>query len=484
MFEGSGLMRPWRGVERSVAAALTDPNRFEPEAYFWGGLDGQFLERLLNFFQVECGISWADSNSIVVASGVSHLFDTFLGCTVEEGGLVLSPAPFYHSFAEYPEKWGATWEVIPSRAECNFKLSAEELRAFVLNHPQRSRCKVLVLTNPSVSGAVFTKAELSELAAAIKDLGLTVFVDEVYRDHVHAGVSFVSLASLPGMRECTVTAHSGSKTRGSADYRIGWACADSKLAEKMIHALEYSVNNISRLLQIAGSAVLETPAMSIQRGAAQCQRRFTLISSRLSRICARLQEQFPSLWGKHQILNCTNSAGANLVTGGHSVVLDFSPLSGLKLASGQVLETSLDLCEYLMSFAEGGVALSPCYSCGLDGMYLKLSFADVGHQYVSQVLRNGADVVVSPSCLAAMDSCASLEACMCFNKQLDQAFERGEGLIDLALQRIEHCIELVLLNQAPVPYQTPNKNRWPQFQQYRTDESQPKTFAIIPSPEV
>jgi aspartate/methionine/tyrosine aminotransferase len=448
MFEGSGLMRPWRGVERAVAAALSDPERFEPEAYFWGGLDGQFLDRLLNFFKVECGIRWADSNSIVVGSGVSHLFDTFLGCTVEQGDLVLSPAPFYHSFAEYPEKWGARWEVIPTAAQRNFKLSAEDLRRFVKNHPERARCKVLVLTNPSVSGAVFTKDELLELAAAIKDLGLTVFVDEVYRDHVHAGISFTSLGALPGMHECTVTAHSGSKTRGSADYRIGWACAEPKLAARMIHALEYSVNNISRLLQIAGSAVLETPALSIQRGAAQCQKRFNLICTQLARISGRLSHEFPLDWGAHQILNCIGSSRSDGVAGGHSVVLDFAPLRGMRVPSGQTLKTSLDLCEYLMSAPDGGVALSPCYSCGLDGMYLKLSFADVGHQYVSQVLRNGADIVVSPSCFAATDTCSSCETCVCFNRELDQAFERGEMLISLALKRIDRAVEAIFLQNA------------------------------------
>ncbi|MBX7145041.1 MAG: pyridoxal phosphate-dependent aminotransferase [Oligoflexia bacterium] len=440
MFEGSGLMRPWRGVEQAVANAVVDSRRFEPEAYFWNAVDPDLLKRLLHFFRTECAIPWAGENTLVIASGVSHLFDTFLGCVLSPGDLVLSPAPYYHQFAEYPEKWGAKWEVIPTSASACFKLTASELASFVQKHPQRERCRALVLTNPSVSGAVYSRHELEELSSAIIRLGLKVFVDEVYRDHVHQDTTFVSLASLPGMERVSVTAHSGSKTRGSADYRIGWACAPEAIAAKMISYLEFSINNVSRLTQIAGCAVLSTPSMSIAKGAAQCERRLGLIAKRLAALSNRLTTEFPRLWPQHSIVDISN------VDGGHSIILDFTPLNGLRTPTGIKLNTSLDLCEYLMcpSQADQGVALSPCYSCGLDGMFLKLSFADVGHQYVSEVLRDGADFMINPACLNSSEGCSIMEACRCFNDQLDSAFLRGEDLIAEALRRLEVAIVYML----------------------------------------
>jgi aspartate/methionine/tyrosine aminotransferase len=432
LFEGSGIMRSWSGVAKAVSAALHDLDLFEPEAYYFQQVRPALLEEVKNFFSVTCKISWVNDQHICIGHGVSHLFDALLSHAVSPGDLVITTAPFYHSFAEFPNKWGACLEVIPTSRQMGFKLTKSDLLSFCSNHPRRSHIKMLVLTNPSTSGAVYSISELSELAEAINELKLPVFVDEIFRDHTYSTEPFTSLGSLPGMERWTVTAHSGSKTRGAADYRIGWACGPEHLISKMIHYSEYSVTNISSLSQIAGVEILKTPSEYLEIGRRECLARIKLLMELTAQMNARLSNAWMMV-ERNPISPLCN------VEGGHNMILDLNCLAGLILPNGKPLQTSLDLCEHLMTpdtaslSAADCVAFSPCYSSGLNGMYVRLSFAEVGHQYVSALLANKNDFVIAQNCLL-QSPCGSCDMCAC---NLEAGFSRGRELLIEAFRRLE-----------------------------------------------
>lgn len=444
MFEGSGTMRPWAGVSAALQNAINNPAVFEPESYFFSQVHSELLQQIQIFFREECKISWVNKSNICIGHGVSHLLDAWLSFCIAPGDVVVTPAPFYHSFAEFPEKWGGTLEVIQTSAENEFKLTAIGLRNWYRSFPEKEKVKLLILTNPSISGAVYNISELEDLAEVVAELGIPVFVDEVYRDHIYEDVTFTSLASLPGMDKLTVTAHSGSKTRGAADYRVGWACGPEEVVARMIHYAEYSVTNISKLIQIAATEVLRTPRAYVDLGLRECEKRLNLIY-RLS------DELNDSLKRSHRFFSDMEIVKLVCrVAGGHNLILDLNILKGMILPSGRVIQSSLDLCEYLMgtpekgeSLKSGGIALSPCYSSGLDGIFVRISFADVGHQYVSQALLENKDFVIARACLARQ-SCTSEQACLCFNESLEPAFARGREFICEAFNRLALHLDLIL----------------------------------------
>jgi N-succinyldiaminopimelate aminotransferase len=89
--------------------------------------------------------------------------------------------------------------------------------------------KVILLNTPhNPTGKVFTAAELEVIAAQARRHDLVVITDEVYEHLVFDGVH-VPMATLPGMRERTVTISSAGKAFSVTGWKIGWVCASPQL---------------------------------------------------------------------------------------------------------------------------------------------------------------------------------------------------------------------------------------------------------------
>jgi aminotransferase len=108
-------------------------------------------------------------------------------------------------------------------------LKSPKTRALILNTP----------SNPC--GKVFTLAELEELAAIAQEHDLFVFTDEIYEYFVYDGARHIPIASLPGMRERTITISGFSKTFSVTGWRLGYVLADARWLSAMayFHDLTY-----------------------------------------------------------------------------------------------------------------------------------------------------------------------------------------------------------------------------------------------------
>jgi N-succinyldiaminopimelate aminotransferase len=102
----------------------------------------------------------------------------------------------------------------------------EELRAAIT-----PRTKLILLNSPhNPTGKVFTREELATIATLAVDRDLVVVTDEVYEHLVYDG-SHVPIATLPGMRDRTVTISSGGKTFSFTGWKVGWICASAELVD-------------------------------------------------------------------------------------------------------------------------------------------------------------------------------------------------------------------------------------------------------------
>jgi len=151
------------------------------------------------------------------------------------------------------------------------QFSTPHTRAIYYNTPQ----------NPS--GLVFTRAEAEEVAAFATERDLIVIADEAYEDLVYDG-EHVSIASLPGMAERTITCFTFSKTYAMTGWRAGYAVAQEPFMSALRKIVLYSTNGVATPVQYAMIHALKTPKAEIARIREEYRKRRDLLVAGLNEV--------------------------------------------------------------------------------------------------------------------------------------------------------------------------------------------------------
>ena len=151
------------------------------------------------------------------------------------------------------------------------QFSTPKTRAIYYNTPQ----------NPS--GLVFTRAEAQEVASFAIERDLIVIADEAYEDLVYDG-DHVSIASLPGMLERTITCFTFSKTYGMTGWRAGYAVAQEPFMSALRKIVLYSTNGVSTPVQHGMIRALKTPESQIAAYREQYRARRDLLVTALNEV--------------------------------------------------------------------------------------------------------------------------------------------------------------------------------------------------------
>lgn len=149
------------------------------------------------------------------------------------------------------------------------QFSTPQTRAIYYNTPQ----------NPS--GLVFTRSEAEEVAAFARDRDLIVIADEAYEDLVYDG-EHVSIASLPGMIERTITCFTFSKTYAMTGWRAGYAVAKEPFMTAIRKIVLYSTNGVTTFVQQAMIHALQTPQPEIAAKREEYRKRRDLLVAALN----------------------------------------------------------------------------------------------------------------------------------------------------------------------------------------------------------
>jgi aspartate aminotransferase len=151
------------------------------------------------------------------------------------------------------------------------EFSTPRTRAIYYNTPQ----------NPS--GLVFTRAEAQEVASFAIERDLVVIADEAYEDLVYEG-EHVSIASLPGMAERTITCFTMSKTYAMTGWRAGYAVAKEPFMTALRKIVLYSTNGVATPVQHAMIRALKTPESEIVAYRDEYRRRRDLLVCALNEV--------------------------------------------------------------------------------------------------------------------------------------------------------------------------------------------------------
>ncbi len=187
---------------------------------------------------------------ITVACGATEAMIAAMMALVDPGDEVLIFEPYYENYGPDAVLSGAIPKFIPL-VPPDWRIDFERLAAAI-----GPKTRALILNTPNnPSGKVFTRDELDQVAELAHRHDLVVFTDEIYEHILYEG-EHVSLATLPGMRERTVTISGLSKTYSATGWRIGWLIAPPAASDAIRKVHDFLTVGAAAPLQAGAAAAL------------------------------------------------------------------------------------------------------------------------------------------------------------------------------------------------------------------------------------
>ena len=172
------------------------------------------------------GIAADPETDITVSAGATGSFHCACLALLNPGDEVILFEPYYQYHISALLAVEAVPVMVKMRAPDWIFLAADLERAIT------PRTKVIIVNSPgNPSGKVFSRQELESIAAIAQQHDLFVFTDEIYEYFLYDGRTHVSLASLPGMADRTITIGGYSKTFSITGWRIGYSVAAARWAQ-------------------------------------------------------------------------------------------------------------------------------------------------------------------------------------------------------------------------------------------------------------
>jgi aspartate aminotransferase len=193
----------------------------------------------------------ATAADVVVTNGLTHASFAALFAIVNPGDEVILLDPAYPQHVGKIELAGGRAVAAPLDAAHGFSIRADWIEAKVT-----ARTKAIVLVNPSnPTGRVYRREELDALAGVAIRHNLIVIADEVYEYNVYGG-KHISIASLPGMAERTISLYAFTKSYAMDGWRIGYATAAPDILGAMLKVTANDVTHVNTFVQYGALAAI------------------------------------------------------------------------------------------------------------------------------------------------------------------------------------------------------------------------------------
>ena len=183
---------------------------------------------ICNYLQRRFDLHYKEENVLVTVGG-SEAIDLTIRAVVQPGDEVIIPEPCFVCYEPITQLTGGVPVHIATRAEDQFRLTADQLRAAIT-----PRTKLLIFPYPNnPTGAVMSAAEMEEIADVLRETNVLVLSDEIYSELTYGLDRHVSIASLPGMAERTIVVNGFSKSYAMTGWRLGYAAGPAPLVKVM-----------------------------------------------------------------------------------------------------------------------------------------------------------------------------------------------------------------------------------------------------------
>lgn len=216
---------------------------------------------ICDFYARKYNIEYNSKTEALVTVGGSEGIDMAIRSVISPGDDVLLVEPCFVCYRPIVEICGGNVITINTKAEDNFKLTADEIEAAVT--PKTKLIIMLYPNNPT--GAVMRKEDLLKIIPVIKKHDLLVLTDEIYSALTYGNEAHTSIASLPGMKERTIVINGFSKTYSMTGWRLGYALAPSEIISQMTKLHQFAIMSAPTNSQYAAVEALKNGDADIEK---------------------------------------------------------------------------------------------------------------------------------------------------------------------------------------------------------------------------
>ena len=239
----------------------------------------ELREAISDLLEEKYQVAYNPEDEIVVTVGVSEALYLALTAVINPGEEIIIPTPCFVSYqAEVILAGGVPIEV-PGSLENEFQPEPEKIEAAIT--PKTKAIFIGYPNNPT--GVVATRENLIEIAKIAEKHDLLVISDEIYDSLVY-GVDHECFASLPGMKERTVTLGGFSKSYAMTGWRVGYAAAPADILKGLVRVHQYTVMSAPSMSQLAALAAVRLGADHAEEMRQKYDHRRKLIVSGLNEI--------------------------------------------------------------------------------------------------------------------------------------------------------------------------------------------------------
>lgn len=264
------------------------------------------------------------ASQIVCSNGAKQSLGFSMLALVDEGDEVVIPAPYWVSYPQMVELAGGKSVTVRTSFESNYKMTPEQLKDALT-----AKTKAIILCSPSnPTGTCYTKEELRALADVLnKYPDVCIISDEIYEyivfDEEHVGILNVA----PELKDRTVLINGFSKGFAMTGWRLGYLAAPQEIADAVAKIQSQETSAPSSISQKAGEAAYKGDLDDVDNMREQFKKRRDYIINELSGM---------------EGVKCFKPSGA------FYVFPDISHYLGKSAPNGTTIETSTDLCIYLI----------------------------------------------------------------------------------------------------------------------------------------
>ncbi|HPI37479.1 MAG TPA: pyridoxal phosphate-dependent aminotransferase [Ignavibacteriaceae bacterium] len=305
----------------------------------------ELVKAVIKKFKDDNGLLFEPAN-ILVSNGAKHSIFNLILAICNPGDEVVFQSPYWVSYPEIVKLAGAVPVVIDADVNQEYKITPAQLEAAIT-----PKTKAFIMNSPSnPTGAVYSEKEIMAFCEVMKEKDIYIISDEIYEKIIFDGEKHLPIASVPCMKEKTITVNGVSKAYAMTGWRIGFAAGNKEIIRLARNLQSHSTSNASSVSQAATVAALNGSSVEIDRMVAEFQKRRDYIVKGLNEIPG---------------IKCPTPKGA------FYAFFDVSSYYS-KEFNGESINDSTSFCNYLLK--EVNVGLVPGIAFGNDKC-VRMSYA-------------------------------------------------------------------------------------------------------------
>lgn len=235
-------------IKDATIKSIEDGDVFYTSNYGIMPLREAVAEKLRN----ENNLDYTAKEVLITAGATESIYDSY-SLILEEGDEILLPNPCWPNYVNAAYIMGAVPVRYSLAEENDFQIDFDELEGLVTE-----KTKAIVIINPSNPiGSMFTLETLEKLADFAKKKDILVISDEIYEKIIYGNKKHVSMASLDGMKERTITINGFSKTYSMTGFRLAYVAAPEEFIRVLNIIHQHNTSCATSFVQYGGITALK-----------------------------------------------------------------------------------------------------------------------------------------------------------------------------------------------------------------------------------